>query len=231
MATIRFNNIADARGSVNGTVYSRGVGGLYMKTRVKPLNPQTAKQSVVRNQLAALAAAWRSLTEAQRAAWTAQTGNYPATNRVGEVYTPSGYQLYMTLNSNLNAVEEESLDTPLSPSSFVATGLDGFQMELTAGALTTGEISLSIDTGVDEICLVETTGGLSAGVTAPSSSLFKKTTVVSGTTLALDITLDYVALYGQPTVGTKIFAKVYRILSTTGQRQLLGITSTVVSTV
>ena len=82
MASIRFNQIADARGSVNGTVYSRGIGGLYMKNRVSPLNPQSSKQSAVRSQLSSLAAAWRSLTDSQRNAWKGQVDNYPATNRM-----------------------------------------------------------------------------------------------------------------------------------------------------
>ena len=229
-ASIRFNQIADARGSVNGTVYSRGIGGLYMKNRVSPLNPQTAKQSAVRSRLAALASAWRGLTDGQRKSFAAQVDNYPATNRLGETYTPSGYQLYMTLNSNLLNAEASSISAPLAPAAFVPNGINTLSMVLTAGAISTGSLTLDDTTGAAEKTIIEMTGALSAGISSPSGGLFRLVSVGAAADDTFDIATAYAAIFGVPAVGSKVFVKVYRTLTTTGQRQLLGQTSVVVTT-
>lgn len=231
MASIRFNQIADARGSVNGTVYSRGIGGLYMKNRVSPLNPQSSKQTAVRADLASLAAAWRGLSDGQRKSFAAQVDNYPATNRLGEVYTPSGYQLYMTLNSNLKAVGAASIAQPLAPASFSSNAIDGFTMTLTAGALSTANVNFLADIATGEVALCEMSGSLSAGISSPSASLFKRITTGSADNDQVELAADYVGTYGQPSVGSKIFIRVFRVLVATGQRQLMGSFSTIVTTV
>ena len=229
MASIRFNQIADARGSVNGTVYSRGIGGLYMKNRVSPLNPQSSKQSAVRSQLSSLAAAWRSLTDSQRNAWKGQVDNYPATNRLGETYTPSGYQLYMTLNSNLNAVNATNLNSPLAPASFSDNKIESLTIELTAGVISTGTLSLGETNTSDEKSIVEMTGALSAGVSSPSQGLFRRVLVSAGSVDEYDISTVYAAQFGTPPVGARVFARCVRVLASTGQRQILGTTSFVVT--
>ena len=230
MASIRFNQIADARGSINGTVYSRGIGGLYMKNRVKPLNPQSARQSAVRSQLASLSSGWRALTDAQREAWSAQADNYPATNRVGETYKPSGYQLYMTLNSNLNAVNAPIISVPVAPKGNTAAIIDSSIMELTAGVLTTGSVTLDTAYSADEFILIEATGGLSTGISSPSSSLFKRITSDDSAAATTAFTSDYISVLGSPAVGTKVFIKVFLVDADTGQRTLIGKTSVVVTT-
>ena len=231
MATIRFNQIADARGSVNGTVYSRGIGGLYMKNRVKPINPQSSAQTAVRSQLATLASSWRGLTDEQRSAWKEIVSNYPAVNRVGESYVPSGYQLYMTLNSNLNAVGASLLDVPVVPSSITEALIDSLTMELTAGVLTTGSVTLDNAYSGDEYILIEATGSLSPGVSSPSPSLFKKVVSDDSAAATTTFTSNYIAVLGSPVVGSKVFVKVYLVNANTGQRSFIGRSSVVVTTV
>ena len=231
MASIRFNQIADARGSVNGTVYSRGIGGLYMKNRVSPLNPQSSKQSAVRAQLATLAAAWRSLSDGQRKSFAAQVDNYPATNRLGETYTPSGYQLYMTLNSNLAAAGQSAIDTPIAPVGFSPALFDALNLVLTAGAISTGTVDMDDPQGSNETILIEMTGALSAGVSSPSSGLFRRVLVDATETDEFDIGAAYTAIFGVPPVGSRVFARVVKINSLSGQRISAGSGSVVVTTI
>lgn len=229
MASIRFNQIADARGSVNGTVYSRGIGGLYMKNRVSPINPQSTRQSAVRAQLSSLAASWRSLTDAQRDTWKAQVENYPATNRLGETYIPSGYQLYMTINSTLNAAEESLLTTPLAPASFGESVLDSLTITLTAGVFTEMNVAMTTPIVTGEKLIFELTGSLSQGISSPSAGLFKKVTVSAAAGEEYVVTSFYNDVYGIPTLGSRVFVKVYKVLIATGQRQLSGIVSGIVA--
>tara|TARA_R110000782_G_scaffold252544_1_gene340385 strand:+ start:121 stop:816 length:696 start_codon:yes stop_codon:yes gene_type:complete len=229
MASIRFNQIADARGSINGTVYSRGIGGLYMKNRVSPVNPQTAKQTAVRAALAALATSWRGLSDDQRTSFKGQVANYPATNRLGETYTPSGYQLYMTLNGNLSAVNTEAIEVPIAPVAFSASLVSAMSIVITAGAVSTGTVSLDDTQGSNETILIEMTGALSAGVSAPSGGLFRRVLVDATETDSFDIAAAYTAIFGVPAVGSKIFARVFKVNVLSGQRASAGATSIVVT--
>jgi hypothetical protein len=67
---------------------------------VIPTNPQTALQTAVRGNLGALSSAYRGLSEAQRAAWTALGAQITRTDSLGEPYTLNGIQAYVSSNRN-----------------------------------------------------------------------------------------------------------------------------------
>jgi len=50
----------------------------------------------------ALLCLWRGLTDGERLTWNTGNINYPALNKFGDAYTPSGYQVFMTLNLQMN---------------------------------------------------------------------------------------------------------------------------------
>ncbi len=54
-----------------------------------------------RQLLATTASGWKNLTDEQRTAWNASAVNFPFTNSFGDLYTGSGFQVYMELNLNL----------------------------------------------------------------------------------------------------------------------------------
>lgn len=200
-----------------------------MKTWKKPSNPQSSAQVAVRSDLSVLAASWRDLTAAERASWNGIVDQYPQTNRLGDTYTPSGYQLYMTLNSNLNAAGQSTIDAPanpVAPSGYLPSDLT---MSLTAGVLTTGEIANSVAGDAGETIIVEMTSGLSAGINAPSRGLFKKVQTFAGNAGDLDIASAYQGLLGDPPLGTKVFARLSYVNNTTGQRTIAGTVSVIVA--
>lgn len=58
MALVQFGGgILDARGSIGGQVFSKNRFGNYMRARITPVNPNSARQAVVRAIVQALAAA------------------------------------------------------------------------------------------------------------------------------------------------------------------------------
>lgn len=60
-----------------------------------------------------LGKAWRDLTQPQRDAWNASAMNFTANNRFGDVYTPSGRQVFNQLNFNLlNSNQSTLLEWP-----------------------------------------------------------------------------------------------------------------------
>jgi len=99
MAKVKFTAfMADARGKLNGTVFSKNRGGSYVRTKVTPSNPQTSFQSAVRQRLSSLSASFRALSASQILAWNNAVGDFLSTNIFGDTVTPSGLQLFVKLN-------------------------------------------------------------------------------------------------------------------------------------
>lgn len=90
--------ITKASGSVGGLTASHNRYGQYMRARSTPVNPNTAKQVVVRSALASLSAIWQTLTGAQRIAWADYAANVPVLNKLGETVNLTGFNMYLRSN-------------------------------------------------------------------------------------------------------------------------------------
>lgn len=113
---------ADIRGKLNGTVFSRNKGGLTMRNKVTPINPNTSYQSLQRSYTSILAKAWaNTLTDAQRAAWKALGQTIGQKNIFGNNLILAGIACYQRINKIIFASGGSRLDNP--PSSLNATGL------------------------------------------------------------------------------------------------------------
>lgn len=99
MATIKFNVIAEARGSINGTTYARNRAGAYARNRSVPVNPGSPRQDVVRAAVGTLSARWRdTLTNGQREAWDTYALDTPRPNKVGDPINVGGLGMYVRGN-------------------------------------------------------------------------------------------------------------------------------------
>ncbi len=91
--------ITDARGSIAGNTISRNHYGPYMRARTTPINPQTARQTLIRNTVALLSAAWAdTLTLAQRTAWSLYGSNVAMTDKLGATMFLTGYNHFIRSN-------------------------------------------------------------------------------------------------------------------------------------
>lgn len=87
-------------GSMAGTTSSRNRYGQYRRTRAIPVNPGSAAQVAVRNRMSVNAAAWRALTDAQRAGWEDLALQMNRTDALGQGYTLNGFGAYVSVNNN-----------------------------------------------------------------------------------------------------------------------------------
>ncbi len=72
-------------GSVGGTTYAQNQGGMYMRARSIPTNPNSGFQQAVRTFFKQCLNAWtNSLTAAQRAAWSVYDQNTPIIGPLGD---------------------------------------------------------------------------------------------------------------------------------------------------
>lgn len=108
MALIKFGGgVADARGSVGGTVFSRNRFGAYTRNRTIPVNPGTSPQTKIRSIMSVCRNAWFStLTAAQRTAWDTYAAGVAMTNRIGEVIHLTGWNHFVRSASSLLYADE-----------------------------------------------------------------------------------------------------------------------------
>lgn len=87
-------------GSYAGVTSSRNRFGQYVRSRATPVNPNTSFQANVRARLAQNAAAWRALTDIQRAGWTSLGLQMVRTDSLGQTYNLTGFGAYCSVNNN-----------------------------------------------------------------------------------------------------------------------------------
>jgi len=100
---------AGIKGSIAGTTFQGSVSGQVMKTKPTKGNLDANGKLTLadagrvlqsKRHLAFLSTRWRMLSNAERRSWATGAINYPFINKWSEVYTGSGFQVYMQLNIN-----------------------------------------------------------------------------------------------------------------------------------
>lgn len=224
MAKIKWSGIGivDGRGKINGTVLSKNRGGAYARVKVTPRNERSPAQMFVRSNLAFLAQKWKTLTQGQRDAWGAAVSNYTRTDVFGDVKTPTGYNLFMRINTALRDASTELFFNIPAPTVDVA----GVAEVLPVQGDTPDEIQVGVNFAPDSegngYLLIDASPPLSAGV-ATAGSRFRR--ILSPEVLDFETDIPQVAgfnaayknIYGDPVIGSKIFVRVTPMMSN-GQR-------------
>lgn len=87
-------------GKQGGIVWSHNKGGPYVRNRSIPTNPNTDRQTAVRNAVRSIAIAWDlTLTQAQRDAWETYAANVSWTNRLGQAIKLTGLNHFIRSNT------------------------------------------------------------------------------------------------------------------------------------
>lgn len=90
--------VAEIRGAIGGTVYSRNRYGAYARNKSIPINPNTEAQSEVRSIMSILQTLWAALSVEQRDSWNNYAANVPVVNRLGDTINLSGWNHYCRSN-------------------------------------------------------------------------------------------------------------------------------------
>jgi hypothetical protein len=97
---------SEMSGSMGGITAARNRGGPYLRARVTPIDPATARQLVCRDAIAAAYAEWAGMDDAYRQAWQTWADALPRTNRIGDKRHNSGwaeYSRWCVLRKQINA--------------------------------------------------------------------------------------------------------------------------------
>lgn len=215
MAKVLFTAVvADMRNKLNGTVFSKNRYGAYTRTKVTPVNPQTTSQQNARNILATNSQNWRGITEAQRQSWIDAAPNFPFTDIFGNSKILSGQALYVKLNNNLNIVGELAIASAPTPVSIPAFSLTSVTADDSANTVI---IAGTTPVPANFALVVQATPNVTAGKSFVKN-LFRNTSIqAAAATSPYDISADYVALFGDPVLGMKVFVKCFLVSTISGQ--------------
>jgi len=134
--------ITDIVGSIGGTTFARNSSGLYMRARVKPVNPNSVRQSAIRAIVAQVSAYWsNTLTVAQRAAWAVFGAAMPAKNKLGETIYLTGFNQFV--KSNIALLNGGKAIVPTAPIVLTLPGEDT-SFAVTVDSVT-GKMSITFD--------------------------------------------------------------------------------------
>lgn len=174
MALFKGSLIAEASGSINGVVFSRNRGGAYIRNRSVPVNPSTDEQNRIRGIFGGNASTWKTLSEADRAAWSLYAEKTPLINRLGAsrpIPALAMYQRCITPRVQAGlAIPADPPTTPGLPAPFAFSALgvtaDEAEQEITlnfpAGQTWAGQVGAA--------ALVYLSSGQSPAVNNPGST-------------------------------------------------------------
>lgn len=186
-------------GSIAGSTSSRNRFGQYRRTRATPVNPNTSAQSAARTRLADNSANWRGITDAQRMGWGSLGAMIQRQDSLGQTYTLTGFQAYVSVNNTLMA----SGDAPVDD----APALDTPAVIATA-AITLSDVAFSIaytptPLGAGEKLFIFASPQRSAGRTFENDYRLITVTAAAAASPA-NILADYTAKFGVPVTGNKV---------------------------
>lgn len=187
-------------GSQAGTTSSHNRFGQYTRNRRTPVNPNTTQQGVVRARMSANAAAWRALTDAQRAGWEGLGGTISRRDSLGSSYTLNGFMCYCSVNNNNVAAGNAIVaDAPaLSSPATILTAV----ITLTAAAFSVAYTTTPLPAGARLFSYVSPQ--MSAGRAFNANFYLIAVSAAAAASPAV-LTAAYTAKWGVPVVGKRVF--------------------------
>jgi hypothetical protein len=183
--------------------------GLVRRRYAVPTDRRTPDQLRIRSAFGRVVAKWRSLTQDQRASWTPATEGVHSRSRLGKVYRLSGYLLFIKINSTRAYQGLELLVSPPERVTFEANPVGALVITNTGGV---PELKLSVPSTPAATVLVLATHPRSAGVSFAKH--FAILCVLPAAEAGYsNITDRFVARYGKPVAGTRIFIRTRQVLN------------------
>lgn len=214
MAVIQYSGlVTQIKGKMRGAIFQSGNAGQIIRS-AKNWNKSSSKSWLVaRNVLGYVSGQWAALTSTQKQAFAAQAINYPGKTKMGDVRTPSGYEVFV--KQNVIAV---SSGASINTTPGVPVGLSNLgEVSVFGFTPTTGEVNIQFGGASSEIQAVYMTPTLRQGRKPPAGA-WKLIAILPGTTSGIvNIFSQYSGVFGAPIVGGQVWLKLVLKNQTTGQ--------------
>lgn len=218
--------VAEIRGKLAGTSFTKGRSGSFARTRVGQVNKATQRQMLWRSEFKALQQLWKTLSEDQRNEWRIATIEYMAKNVFGNSIQLSGINLFLQVNRDRLFCEKPITVLPPVPRQSLQVGEYTITIPVNDNRV---RLFVPICASVDESAwLLEATPMQSAGV----SNFSKKYATIGFSVEPGDDTffLDYSNVSGYPSMisGSAIGFKLTIFDTNAALRSLPVFTSVIV---
>lgn len=204
-------------GSMAGTTASRNRFGQYWRRRAVPVNPNSTAQSQARARLSGQAELWDTLTDVQRAGWASLGASMSRTDSLGQTYTLTGIQAFVSVNS-LNLTVGNAAVTA-APAFATPSTILTITITATSAALSIAYTATPLAAG--ERMMVFCSPQRSSGRNFEADYRLIAVTAAAAASPA-DIFTAYSARLGTPVTGNKIFVMVHRYKAGFISSPLLG---------
>lgn len=213
MAKVKFGiTVVGIMGTLGGITFSRNPAGPHARIYSRGPNPQTALQNANRGRITPMGALWSSMSDVDRAAWTAFGLAPPETdtNSLGEIYYLTGFQWLVRVNQRRQSV---GLDTTATlPSDAGVT--PPASCTITAAPLPTGPIELSwpaatFPAGYSAVAFIG--AHPTVGLAVKNSGLFLALAAHEPGDDPADLTAPIAAKLGNLPATWKLFAHLYKL--------------------
>jgi hypothetical protein len=184
-------------------VSQAGQFGQISRALAIPSNPRTPAQMGVRTILSRVAARWRVLEEAQRAAWMAAAKEAKSKTRLGQNGTLSGFLLFAKINCTLTQFGQDQVDAPPAQPQFPDLAPQNLVITNTAGVIA---LKLTCPANPGENTIIRASALVSQGRETCDNFRVLGTCPVPATGSA-DITSLYTARFGVPPVAKKVYVR------------------------
>ena len=172
-----------------------------------PKDSPTPDQRRARTEMSTLSAAWNDLTEEQREAWYVKARTNRRGGRRARARRRSGRRLFFKANFRRLALKQELLSDPPQQESFCPTPLVRLEITNRAGRI---GLKLYLADGQAEGVMVSASRPLNAGVMVCRK--FTRIGLLPAPKAGMsDITKPYVAKFGMPPVGKKVFVRTQQM--------------------
>lgn len=227
MAKVTFGSIVtDARGKLGSDIYSRNRAGAYTRAYVSPVNTMTQMRTNVRNATKANSQAWRTLSEAQRAAWRSMTSEYREVNSLGHVHVPSGFNLFCKLNFWPRLLSLSIFSLPVGPVRFPDVSFVSLAVSSAFGTITPVVSPAAVAAGF--LYRFVASQPLSAGINS-SKQAYTNCGNYTDVLTPSQFWTNYNVYHDAPTAGKKIFYKMVVISTSNGDHRYVGVRSAIVT--
>jgi hypothetical protein len=206
MSKVRKN---PASGKQGNTVSYKTPYGQAERERGVPANPRSNAQVRVRAALSRSSARWRTLTDQQRAAWITGGLQVKSEPRLGQSGPLTGCQFYNKINCTLALTGEAQTDTPTARPSFGANPVNALNITNDDDEIA---LNLSVSRTPTQYIMVLGTAPCSAGMTVPRRFVILGA-LPAPVARVCNITDLYVARYGVPPVGSRVFIRTVQVAS------------------
>lgn len=191
-------------GSIGLHTYLQGRNGQVVRFRAVPVNPRSAPQIAARARMTTVSQGWRALTEEQREAWRAAAVGVNSRPRLAQYGALTGEQLYCRINLSLTSIGGDAVDAPPAYPEFTAVPVSSLEITNTGGTIALKLVTTG--TPADGATL-RGAGPVSTGIQRPPR-LAVLGTLDAPAANRITVTTLYVARYGVPGVGKRVFVSV-----------------------